>query len=105
MKALSFSGLILSLLGLITALANQFHYIPNAKALEKSENAPGYMWANAHHLTIILGEVALITCGVAFLLALVAVFKVKSKLVAIIALAIALVGIILGLAQGTHMFS
>jgi hypothetical protein len=102
MKALSISGLILSVLGLITALANQFHFKPNALALESGDSM---LWAEAHHLSVLLGEAALITCGVAFLLALIAVFKVKSKLVAIIAIVLALVGIFLGLAQGTHMFS
>jgi len=101
MKALSISGLILSILGLITALANQFHFKPNAQALESNDSM---IWAEAHHLTVLLGEAALIICGVAFLLVLVPLFKTKSKL-SIIALILALIGIILGLAQGTHMFS
>ena len=109
MKKLSLFSLVIGILGLLAALVNQFFYIPKAKALELFENSLNdysspSLWAEVHHFTVVLGEVVVITCAVALILALIAVFKTKTKL-AITAAIIALIGLFIGLAQGTHMFS
>lgn len=109
MKKLSIFSFIIGILGLLAAIVNQFYYIPKAKALELFENSlddysSPSIWAEVHHFTVVLGEVVVISCAVALILALIPVFKTKAKL-AIVAAIIALIGLFMGLAQGTHMFS
>ena len=114
MKALSISGLIIGLLGSFIGLVNQFHFRPIAKSLEESTTGLGdslndmsrfQIAADAQSFSVLLGEAALFICAFAFLLAIFPVIKSKSKTLPLIAVVISLIGIILGIIQGTHMFS
>lgn len=107
MKAISLSGFILSILTLVAALINQFSFIPKAEALKRlfrEDLIPAYQWREASDMVIYTGEAAIIAGGVALILCLIPAFKTKNKM-AFAGIVFSIVGIVMGLAQGTHMFS
>jgi len=109
MKVLSVIGMILAILGLVLGLLNQFSFIPYAATLEGIQDAPdsyvnARLWAEAHSFTVFVGEITLLVGGLGFILAGIPAIKIKSK-VALIGAILGLVALVLGLAQGTHMFS
>ena len=106
MKALSFTGLVLALVGLALALYNQLSLIPRAAYLRTipHDKVPRGAWAEAHSLTVDLGLVTMGLGALALILALVAAIKTKNR-IAFVALALALPPLIMGLARGTHLFS
>ncbi len=110
MKGISIAGFIIAVLVFIGAAYLQFVVSPSVDALEKSinyndeSNFSSILWANAHSAKTSFGIVMLFGSLVPFLLCLIPAIKVKNKL-AWVGVILSLFGIIIGLLQGTHMFS
>ena len=105
MKALSLSGFLISLLSLAAGLYNQFVCVPRVKALEdKLDDVSLRLWHEAHDMKIMIGEIIIIAGAIGFVLCLIPAIKQK-KALAFVGILVALGAILLGLMQGTHMFS
>ena len=105
MKALSISGFLISLLCLAAGLYNQFVYVPKENALKgMSGDANIRLWFEMHHNRVLIGEIVLIAGVVGLILCLIPTIKQKKSL-AIVGAVFALGAIVLGLMQGTHVFS
>lgn len=111
MKALSITGLVLSILNFLAAMYLQFILAPAAASLAASLEASDYsdellmdMEMMAHEAAVNLGMGLLLTAGLSFLICGFAAWKTKSK-AAYIGLALSLVALFIACLHGTHMFS
>lgn len=110
MKALSVTGLIISILNFFAAMYLQFILAPAAEALEESINTgfadelTSMMLMAAHEAKVNLGMGLLLTSGLSFLVCGFAAWKTKSK-AAYIGLVLSLIALFIACLHGTHMFS
>ena len=105
MKALSISGFLISFLSLAAGLYNQFTYVPRVKALDDQLDDLSFRLRDeALGMQITIGETVIIAGAVGLILCLIPAIKQK-KALAFIGVFFALGAILLGLMQGTHMFS
>ncbi|GEM_PF-6558108 len=80
-------------------------YVPKVKALQgKLDDLSMRLWHEALDMKISIGEIIIIAGTVGIILCLIPAIKQK-KALAIIGILFALGAILLGLMQGTHMFS
>ena len=108
MKKIALVGFIISILALIAGLVNQFVFVPKVKKykalidMNMLDNLSP--WTQALDRVTMIGQIALFAGAAALILCVVAAIKTKCKS-AIIGIILSLGAILLGLIQGTHMFS
>jgi hypothetical protein len=110
MKALSISGLVISILGFLAAMYEQFILAPADAALEasidtgQSDELTSMMWYATHETMVSLGEGLILVCGLSLILSVIPAMKTKSKL-AWTGVVLSVIAVVIGLVNGTHMFS
>lgn len=110
MKALSITGLVIGLLSFLAAMYLQFVLAPAAASLEASLNTgfsdemTSMMWMAAHEAKVNMGETLVISSGLALILSVIPAIKTKSKM-AMVGTMLSLISLLIGIIQGTHMFS
>lgn len=110
MKALSIIGLILGSLLCLMALYLQFMVAPAVDYLEGVATGGDFdpitnaLWMDANDSKMNMAYVALLGGGVTFIMCLVPFIKTKSKM-ALVGALLSFVALLIGIIQGTHMFS
>ena len=106
MRNFSIVAVLLSALTFITALINQFHYRQIARNLElyvDDSIQAARRWTEAHHFSVMLGEIVLLAGAAAFVFCVIPAIKIRSKTASAGAI-FSLAAVMLGLVQGTHVF-
>jgi hypothetical protein len=110
MKGLSITGFILAILLFLPALYLQFVIAPSVASLEKAidytdeSGLSSIMWGQALSLQSTLGIALLLGGIIPLILCIIPALKIKNKL-AWTGAALSLIVILIGLINGTHMFS
>jgi hypothetical protein len=110
MKALSITGFIIGILSFLASMYVQFVLAPAEASLQADMDSGEFseltndLWMAVHETLVTLGEVLVIAGGLALILSVIPAIKTKSKL-AWVGTILSLVALLIGVINGTHMFS
>jgi hypothetical protein len=106
MKKLALPGFIIALLAFLFALYLQFAVVPTVNSLEKNEtNAGRLLYTQALQLQVDGGSTLLFISIFSLLLCSFAAIKKQKIVLSVIGILLSLIGVVVGLLTGTHVFS
>lgn len=111
MKALSISGLTLSILNFLAAIYLQFNLVPAHAALEASidtgfaEELTALMLMAAHEAMVNVGMILIFSSALSLLLCIFSVAKKINSKAGLTGIVLSMITLVIGLIYGTHMFT